>query len=145
MTESSFADHTRANSVIDDLDFRSSGLPNICSIERPSTRIYQSGAFSQPRLKHGMVRVSRQCWPSGSTTIKPIFPVASFIPSLGIPVMAGDYASQIIAYRHAHGLTSVRLDCRLNSVALQQACDGFERNRQSHCRRRFFFARGWIA
>jgi hypothetical protein len=57
--------------------------------------------------------------------------------------MAGDYASQIIAYRHAHGLIAVRLDCRLNSVALQQACDGF--NRQSHCRRRFFFARGWIA
>jgi hypothetical protein len=46
--------------------------------------------------------------------MKLIFPVGSFILSLGIPAMAGDYASQIIAYRHAHGLTSVRLDSRLN-------------------------------
>jgi uncharacterized protein YkwD len=53
--------------------------------------------------------------------MKLIFPVASLILSLGIAAMAGDYASQISAYRHAHELTSVRLDSRLNSVALQQA------------------------
>jgi hypothetical protein len=55
--------------------------------------------------------------------MKLIFPVASFIPSLGILAMAGDYASQIIAYRHAHGLISVRLDSRSKWVALQQACE----------------------
>jgi len=34
---------------------------------------------------------------------------------------AGDYASAISAYRHAHGLPAVKLDSRLGAVALQQA------------------------
>jgi len=34
---------------------------------------------------------------------------------------AGDYASEISAYRRAHGLPMVRLDSRLDAVALKQA------------------------
>jgi uncharacterized protein YkwD len=34
---------------------------------------------------------------------------------------AGDYASEISAYRRAHGLSAVRLDGRLDAVALKQA------------------------
>jgi uncharacterized protein YkwD len=45
--------------------------------------------------------------------------------SLGLifaaPAMAADYASAISAYRRAHGLPAVRLDGRLNAVALKQA------------------------
>jgi uncharacterized protein YkwD len=43
--------------------------------------------------------------------------------SLGFagPVVAGDYASAISAYRRAHGLPAVRLDSRLSAVALEQA------------------------
>jgi uncharacterized protein YkwD len=41
--------------------------------------------------------------------------------SLAVPAMAADYAAQISAYRHAHGLSAVRSDSRLNAVALQQA------------------------
>jgi uncharacterized protein YkwD len=37
------------------------------------------------------------------------------------PVMAGDYASAISAYRRAHGLPAVKLDGRLSAVALAQA------------------------
>jgi uncharacterized protein YkwD len=37
------------------------------------------------------------------------------------PVLAADYASAISAYRRAHGLPAVRLDSRLNAVALKQA------------------------
>jgi uncharacterized protein YkwD len=40
---------------------------------------------------------------------------------LGGPVVAGDYASAISAYRRAHGLPAVRLDGRLGAVALVQA------------------------
>jgi uncharacterized protein YkwD len=47
----------------------------------------------------------------------------AFTISLGfaVPVMASDYASEISAYRRAHGLPAVRLDSRLNAVALKQA------------------------
>jgi uncharacterized protein YkwD len=38
-----------------------------------------------------------------------------------IPATASDYAGEISAYRRAHGLSVVRLDSRLNAVALQQA------------------------
>jgi uncharacterized protein YkwD len=38
-----------------------------------------------------------------------------------VPALAGDYASQISAYRRAHGLSAVRADSRLNAAALQQA------------------------
>jgi uncharacterized protein YkwD len=44
-----------------------------------------------------------------------------FILSLAVPAMAGDYASEISAYRRAHGLPAVKLDGRLNTVALAQA------------------------
>ena len=43
------------------------------------------------------------------------------IVSLTIPAMAADYASQINAYRRAHGLSAVRMDSRLSAVARQQA------------------------
>ena len=43
------------------------------------------------------------------------------IVSLTIPAMAADYASQISAYRRAHGLSAVRMDSRLSAVARQQA------------------------
>jgi uncharacterized protein YkwD len=41
--------------------------------------------------------------------------------SFAIPASAADYASAISAYRRAHGLPAVRLDSRLNAVALKQA------------------------
>jgi uncharacterized protein YkwD len=43
--------------------------------------------------------------------------------SLGFAVdaTAGDYASEISTYRRAHGLPAVRLDGRLDAVALKQA------------------------
>ena len=42
---------------------------------------------------------------------------------LGIstPAFASDYASQISAYRRAHGLSAVRADSKLDAVALKQA------------------------
>ena len=43
------------------------------------------------------------------------------LTSLTMPAMAADYASQISAYRRAHGLSAVKIDARLNAVALQQA------------------------
>ena len=43
------------------------------------------------------------------------------IAGMTVPALASDYASQISAYRRAHGLSAVRLDSRLNGVALQQA------------------------
>jgi uncharacterized protein YkwD len=44
-----------------------------------------------------------------------------FSLSFAGPLMAGDYASEISAYRRAHGLSAVKLDGRLNAVALAQA------------------------
>src|SRR4030081_631148 len=37
------------------------------------------------------------------------------------PAFASDYASQISAYRRAHGLSAVRADSKLGAVALRQA------------------------
>ncbi|THD60060.1 MAG: CAP domain-containing protein [Bradyrhizobium sp.] len=37
------------------------------------------------------------------------------------PAVAADYTSAISAYRRAHGLSAVKLDSRLNEVALKQA------------------------
>jgi uncharacterized protein YkwD len=37
------------------------------------------------------------------------------------PAFASDYASQISAYRRAHGMSAVRADIKLNAVALRQA------------------------
>jgi uncharacterized protein YkwD len=41
--------------------------------------------------------------------------------ALSVPAAASDYASQISAYRRAHGLSAVRADGKLSAVALQQA------------------------
>jgi uncharacterized protein YkwD len=55
------------------------------------------------------------------------FPVRLFLlaVSLGLgfapPAAAADYAGAISAFRRAHGLSAVRLDGRLNAVALEQA------------------------
>lgn len=40
---------------------------------------------------------------------------------ISLPALASDYASQISAYRRAHGLSPVQPDSRLSAVALQQA------------------------
>jgi uncharacterized protein YkwD len=40
---------------------------------------------------------------------------------ISVPALAGDYASQINAYRQAHGLSPVRADSKLSAVALKQA------------------------
>ena len=40
---------------------------------------------------------------------------------LAAPALAGDYASDISAYRKTHRLSAVKLDSRLNAVALKQA------------------------
>jgi uncharacterized protein YkwD len=40
---------------------------------------------------------------------------------LSVPAFASDYASQISAYRRAHGLSAVRADSKLDAVALRQA------------------------
>lgn len=47
--------------------------------------------------------------------------IAVFAWGLLTPAIAADYASQISAYRRAHGLSSVQIDSRLNAVALRQA------------------------
>jgi uncharacterized protein YkwD len=41
--------------------------------------------------------------------------------AVSIPASAGDYATEISAYRRAHGLSPVRLDSRLSAVARKQA------------------------
>jgi uncharacterized protein YkwD len=52
-----------------------------------------------------------------------IVAVAALAFSLGVamPAVAADYAGAISAYRHAHGLPAVKLDSRLDAVALTQA------------------------
>jgi uncharacterized protein YkwD len=47
--------------------------------------------------------------------------VLAFSLGFALPATASDYAGEISAYRRAHGLSVVRLDSRLNAVALQQA------------------------
>ena len=44
-----------------------------------------------------------------------------FFLGLQTSALAPDYAGQISAYRRAHGLSSVKIDSRLNAVALQHA------------------------
>jgi uncharacterized protein YkwD len=53
--------------------------------------------------------------------VKSWFAALSLVLGISHPALASDYASQISAYRRAHGLSPVRLDSRLNAVALQQA------------------------
>jgi uncharacterized protein YkwD len=45
----------------------------------------------------------------------------SLVLGFSMPVLASDYAAEISAYRRAHGLSQVKLDSRLNAVALKQA------------------------
>ena len=53
--------------------------------------------------------------------IVPALLALAFGLGVAVPAKAGDYASEISAYRRAHGLSAVRLDSRLNAVALLQA------------------------
>jgi uncharacterized protein YkwD len=46
---------------------------------------------------------------------------AGLVLGLSMPALASDYASQISAYRRAHGLSAVRADGNLSAVALRQA------------------------
>ncbi len=45
----------------------------------------------------------------------------SLVLGFALPACADDYASEISAYRRAHGLSAVRLDSRLSTVARKQA------------------------
>jgi uncharacterized protein YkwD len=47
--------------------------------------------------------------------------VVGLLLGISVPAFAGDYASQISAFRRAHGLSEVRADSKLNAVALRQA------------------------
>jgi uncharacterized protein YkwD len=47
--------------------------------------------------------------------------VVGLMLGISAPAFAGDYASQISAYRRAHGLSAVRADSKLSAVALRQA------------------------
>jgi uncharacterized protein YkwD len=53
--------------------------------------------------------------------MKPWFAALGLVLAMPVPTLAGDYASQISAYRRTHGLPSVRMDSRLSAVALRQA------------------------
>jgi uncharacterized protein YkwD len=53
--------------------------------------------------------------------MKTLFAAVSLVLGISVPAVASDYAAQISAYRRAHGLSAVRLDSRLNAVALKQA------------------------
>ncbi|MEA2941706.1 MAG: hypothetical protein QOD09_2235 [Bradyrhizobium sp.] len=53
--------------------------------------------------------------------MKTWFAAVSLVVGISVPAVASDYAAQISAYRRAHGLSAVRLDSRLNAVALKQA------------------------
>jgi uncharacterized protein YkwD len=47
--------------------------------------------------------------------------VVGLMLGISVPAFASDYASQISAYRRAHGLSAVRADSKLSAVALRQA------------------------
>lgn len=47
--------------------------------------------------------------------------IAGFLLGAIAPAASADYASQITAYRRAHGLSAVRMDSHLNAIALRQA------------------------
>jgi uncharacterized protein YkwD len=49
------------------------------------------------------------------------FAAVGLVLGLSMPAIAGDYASQISAYRRAHGLSAVQADSKLDAVALRQA------------------------
>jgi uncharacterized protein YkwD len=47
--------------------------------------------------------------------------VVGLMLGISAPAFASDYASQISAFRRAHGLSAVRADSKLSAVALRQA------------------------
>ena len=53
--------------------------------------------------------------------MKIVVAVVGLVLGFSVPAIASDYASQISAYRRAHGLSAVRADSKLGAVALQQA------------------------
>jgi uncharacterized protein YkwD len=53
--------------------------------------------------------------------MKSWFAALGLVLGISVPAVASDYASQISAYRRAHGLPAVRMDSGLNAVALHQA------------------------
>jgi uncharacterized protein YkwD len=53
--------------------------------------------------------------------MKSWFAALGLVLGISVPAFASDYASQISAYRRAHGLSAVQIDSRLNAVALRQA------------------------
>ena len=53
--------------------------------------------------------------------IKPLLLIGAFALGFAAQVAAADYAGEISAYRRTHGLSAVKLDGRLNEVALKQA------------------------
>ena len=50
-----------------------------------------------------------------------LFLVAGLVLGFAIEARAADYASAVSAYRRGHGLDAVKLDSKLNELALQQA------------------------
>jgi uncharacterized protein YkwD len=67
-----------------------------------------------------MTRIERLAMPVRSA-IKLFVLALAFSLSFAVTATAGNYASEISAYRRAHGLPAVRLDSRLDAVALKQA------------------------
>ncbi len=57
----------------------------------------------------------------GGLRLKIRLSVVSLVLGMATSAFASDYASQISAYRRAHGLSAVRADGKLGAVALRQA------------------------
>jgi uncharacterized protein YkwD len=53
--------------------------------------------------------------------MKRVFAVAVVMLAMSGQAWSADFASQLNAYRRAHGLPPVRMDSRLSAVAMQQA------------------------
>jgi len=57
--------------------------------------------------------------------LRPLLLALCFVPDVFLgfvaPANASDYAAAISAYRRSHGLSAVKLDGKLNAVALKQA------------------------
>ncbi|KWV60692.1 hypothetical protein AS156_02315 [Bradyrhizobium macuxiense] len=64
-----------------------------------------------------------------------------FVLGLTAAASAADYAGAISAYRHAHGMTAVKLDAKLNAMALRQAQAMSTTGSVSHSARGSFFIR----
>jgi uncharacterized protein YkwD len=64
-----------------------------------------------------------------------------FCPGFATAASAADYADAISAYRRAHGMPAVKLDSRLNAVALNQAQAMAASGTVSHSAAGSFFSR----